>query len=51
MIFNGTIGAFKNASDMKWNTFNNERGSALEKDVADHELLVVSSREIGDNPL
>ena len=39
---------FENTSSMKWNACNNERGGALEKDVANRELLVLSSREIID---
>ena len=44
-IFNGTIGVFENTSSMAWNAFNKERDGALEKDVANRELLVLSSQE------
>ena len=47
---NGTIGVSENTSGMTWNTFNNKRGGALEKDVANRDLVVLSSREIGDGP-
>ena len=50
MIFKLTFGVFENTSSMTWNAFNNERGGAQEEDVANRELLVLSSREIGAGP-